>query len=305
MLDEYIKKQPIITKLLINSINNNRIVQAYLFVSNDKSFLMDYSLAFSKRLINSSNNENINKQIDNNDYPELKIINPINNIIKKEELSSLQKEFSVKSTLGDRLVYIINGADKLNSSSANTILKFLEEPSDDIVAILLTDNLSKVLPTIKSRCQVLLLNNDSNENYIDILYKKYKDYKDEEYSYDYFINDLRNIINTIELFERLNINVFTHYKSDIFDFYKSKEDLCLLFDFMLYFYYEVLNYKLDKNKITGVIFIDNINEIANNNEIEVIQRKLVLIQEIINKLETNMNLKLLMDEFIIKYSEVK
>ena len=110
---------------------------------------------------------------------------------------------------------------------------------------------------------------------------------------------------TIELFERLNINVFTHYKSDIFDFYKSKEDLCLLFDFMLYFYYEVLNYKLDKNKITGVIFIDNINEIANNNEIEVIQRKLVLIQEIINKLETNMNLKLLMDEFIIKYSEVK
>ena len=305
MLDEYIKKQPIITKLLINSINNNRIVQAYLFVSNDKSFLMDYSLAFSKRLINSSNNENINKQIDNNDYPELKIINPINNIIKKEELSSLQKEFSVKSTLGDRLVYIINGADKLNSSSANTILKFLEEPSDDIVAILLTDNLSKVLPTIKSRCQVLLLNNDSNENYIDILYKKYKDYKHEEYSYDYFINDLRNIINTIELFERLNINVFTHYKSDIFDFYKSKEDLCLLFDFMLYFYYEVLNYKLDKNKITGVIFIDNINEIANNNEIEVIQRKLVLIQEIINKLETNMNLKLLMDEFIIKYSEVK
>ena len=218
MLDEYIKKQPIITKLLINSINNNRIVQAYLFVSNDKSFLMDYSLAFSKRLINSSNNENINKQIDNNDYPELKIINPINNIIKKEELSSLQKEFSVKSTLGDRLVYIINGADKLNSSSANTILKFLEEPSDDIVAILLTDNLSKVLPTIKSRCQVLLLNNDSTENYIDILYKKYKDYKDEEYSYDYFINDLRNIINTIELFERLNINVFTHYKSDIFDF---------------------------------------------------------------------------------------
>ena len=49
-----------------------------------------------------------------------------------------------------------------------------------------------------------------------------------------------------------------------------------------------------------VIFIDNISEIANNNEIEVIQRKLVLIQEIINKLETNMNLKLLMDEFIMK-----
>ena len=305
MLEEYIKKQPIITKLLINSINNNRIVQAYLFVSNDKSFLMEYSIAFSKKIINSSNDEKINKQIDNNEYPELKIINPVNNLIKKEELSSLQKEFSVKSTLGDRLVYIINGADKLNSASANTILKFLEEPSDDIVAILLTDNLSKVLPTIKSRCQVLLLNNDTTENYIDILYKKYKQYKDDDYSFDNFQEDLKGIIKTIELFEKLNINVFSHFKTDIFDIYKTKEDLCLLFDYMLYFYYEVLNYKLDKNKITGVIFIDNINEIANNNEVEVIQRKLVLIQEVISKLETNMNLKLLMDEFIIKYSEVK
>ena len=305
MLEEYVKKQPIITKLLINSINNNRIVQAYLFVSNDKSFLMDYSLAFSKKLINIKNDEKINKQIDNNEYPELKIINPVNNIIKKEELSSLQKEFAVKSTLGDKLVYIIDGADKLNTSSANTILKFLEEPNDDIIAILLTDNLAKVLPTIKSRCQVLLLNNDSEENYIDVLYNKYKQFKDEEYSYENFIQDLNTRINTIKLFEKLEINMFSHYKSDIFDLYKTKEDLSLLFEFMLYLYYDILNYKLGKNKITGVIFIDNIKEIANNSEIEVIQKKLMLIQEIINKLETNMNLKLLIDEFIIKYSEVK
>lgn len=305
MLEDYIKEQPIITKLLINSINNNRIVQAYLFVSNDKNFLMDFSIAFSKKLINTKNNENINKQIDNNEYPELKIINPVNNIIKKEDLSNLQKEFSVKSTLGDRLVYIINGADKLNSSSANTILKFLEEPSDDIVAILLTDNLSKVLPTIKSRCQLLFLNNGSDDNIIEYLYNKYKVYKDDEYSLDVFNIDLDKIINTIKLFEKLGINMFGHYKSDIFDIFTTKEDLSLLFEFMLYFYYDVLNYKSNRKKISLNNCIDNIQEIENNNEIEAIQRKLILIQDTINKLETNMNLKLLMDEFIIKYSEVR
>ena len=304
MLEDYIKEQPIITKLLMNSISNNKIVQAYLFVSNDKSFLMQFSLAFAKKLINPKDDSKVNKNIDDKNYPELKIIEPVNNIIKKEELNLLQKDFMVKPTLGDKLVYIIDGADKLNASSANTILKFLEEPNDDIIAILLTDNLSRVLPTIKSRCQVLLLNNKSNENYIDLLFSKYSVYKEDDYSLDLFNEDLNNNINFIKLIEKLKINTFSHYKSDIFDIYKTKEDFQLLFEFMLYFYYDLLNTKLNRSNDSSINYIDIINEIANNNEIIDIQKKLNLIEENLNKLDSNMNLKLLMDEFIIKYSEV-
>lgn len=304
MLEDYIKEQPIITKLLMNSISNNKIVQAYLFVSNDKSFLMQFSLAFAKKLINPKDDPKVNKNIDDKNYPELKIIEPVNNIIKKEELNLLQKDFMVKPTLGDKLVYVIDGADKLNASSANTILKFLEEPNDDIIAILLTDNLSRVLPTIKSRCQVLLLNNKSNENYIDLLFSKYSVYKEDDYSLDLFNEDLNNNINFIKLIEKLKINTFSHYKSDIFDIYKTKEDFQLLFEFMLYFYYDLLNTKLNRSNDSSINYIDIINEIANNNEIIDIQKKLNLIEENLNKLDSNMNLKLLMDEFIIKYSEV-
>ena len=91
MLEEYIDSQPIATNLLINSINNNKLVQAYLFISNDKVFLMDYALSFVKKIINVENKEEINNQIDNNIYPELKIIEPKNNIIKKEDLSLYYK----------------------------------------------------------------------------------------------------------------------------------------------------------------------------------------------------------------------
>ena len=52
---------------------------------------------------------------------------------------------------------IIKETEKLNASSANTILKFLEEPEDGIIAILLTDNRYHVLDTILSRCQILSL----------------------------------------------------------------------------------------------------------------------------------------------------
>ena len=127
MLEKYIEEQPIVTKLLLNSFENNKLVQAYLFVSNDKSFLLDYAIAFSKKLITKNYDEKICNMIDNNNYPELKIIEPTNNIIKKEQLLDLQQSFQVKPTLGDKLVYIICGADKLHVSSANTILKFLED----------------------------------------------------------------------------------------------------------------------------------------------------------------------------------
>ena len=82
MLEDYEKKQPIITRLLLNSIKNNKLVQAYLFVSNDKVFLMDYALAFTKTII--SDDKKIHEMVDNCTYPEMKIINPVNNIIKKE-----------------------------------------------------------------------------------------------------------------------------------------------------------------------------------------------------------------------------
>ena len=302
MLENYIESQPIITRLLLNSYENNKLVQAYLFVSNDKSFLLDYALAFSKKIITDNYDEKICKLIDENNYPELKIINPSNNIIKKEQLKELQHDFLVKPTLGNKMVYIINEADKLHVSSANTILKFLEEPSEDIVAILLTDNIEKIMPTIKSRCQNLIFKNNQEKKYLDELLNKFENNNDlDDYSelYEQFKN---NSINFILQIEKLGIKEFIHYKDSIFDIYKTKEDFQMLFNFMLYYYYDILNYKIF-NKLNNFDFAD-IEKISNLIDKESLIKKLQLIEVTKIKLESNMNLKLLIDEFIIKYSEV-
>ena len=308
MLEEYIDSQPIATNLLINSINNNKLVQAYLFISNDKVFLMDYALSFVKKIINVDNKEEINNQIDNNIYPELKIIEPKNNIIKKEDLSLLQKEFNVKPVIGNKLVYIINGAEKLNSSSANTILKFLEEPNDDIIAILLTDNLSKVLPTIKSRCQVISLkNNDTiNVKNSDYFYNLYKVNRDiEEFTFEYYKNLEKNAIKVIEKIEKNKENFIINLKEYIYDVYKEKEDYVILFDLILYFYYDILNIFYERNILYMNEYFDELQTIKNNNSLNSIIIKLKLIEEEKLKLLSNMNIKLLIDEFIFKFSEVK
>ena len=83
MLKKYLEKQEIATNLLLNEKKNNKIVQAYLFVSEDKSFLMQYSLDFAKEIISDEYDEKISKQIDDNNYPELKIIESSNGNIKK------------------------------------------------------------------------------------------------------------------------------------------------------------------------------------------------------------------------------
>lgn len=41
----------------------------------------------------------------------------------------------------------------MTASAANSLLKFLEEPSGDVCAFLLTENANLILPTIISRCQ--------------------------------------------------------------------------------------------------------------------------------------------------------
>ena len=89
------------------------------------------------------------------------------NCIRKTliQLDILQKKFETKALESDKRVYIINYADKMNSSSANSILKFLEEPEPDIIAILIADNRYQLLDTIVSRCQLINLVNINMINY--------------------------------------------------------------------------------------------------------------------------------------------
>ncbi len=72
--------------------------------------------------------------------------------IKVAEIRELQRKLFLTSVSG-RKVAIIRGAEKLNKSSQNALLKILEEPSEGLMIILVTDDEKKLFPTIISRCQ--------------------------------------------------------------------------------------------------------------------------------------------------------
>jgi DNA polymerase-3 subunit delta' len=54
-----------------------------------------------------------------------------------------------------RRVFVIESVDQLGDEAANRMLKTLEEPPSFVHLILITERLAEVLPTIRSRCQLV------------------------------------------------------------------------------------------------------------------------------------------------------
>ena len=77
----------------------------------------------------------------------MKIIEKDNLHYKKEENKNLQKEFKTKPIYGEYKIYIIKECEKLTENISNTILKFIEEPEEGIIAILLVENEYQLLST--------------------------------------------------------------------------------------------------------------------------------------------------------------
>ena len=169
-MDSVFVEQKNFFDFICNEIEKNKISHSYLIETCGYEHVDLLIKEFVKLLICDKKKNNwqckckLCNLIDENMYPDVKYVSPDGIYIKKEQLMEVKNYFKNKSFYGNKLIYIINDATKLNASSANTILKFLEEPEENIIAILVADSRYKVIDTIISRCQIISLSrNISNE----------------------------------------------------------------------------------------------------------------------------------------------
>ena len=217
---------------------------------------------------------NIENLIEEQIYPDLISIEPDGQWIKKEQILELKEKFKTKSSYNSKQVYIIKNAENLNPSSANTLLKFLEEPEENIVALLITENKNKVLTTIVSRCQYIVLDSNVND--------------------DIAIDD--DIIKIIEIIE------MKHQKGlfDVFSYFDKKErniiknELIKMIDIYDGSLYQKINQK-EQEKTKNDVF----DKIIKNNTIEDIMKRINALIEVVDLLDYNINIKLLIDKLII------
>ena len=76
-------------------------------------------------------------------------------LIAVHEVEALHKKMYLKSYVGGNKVCVIWGIDKMNPTAANKFLKLLEEPPKNTFFILVASQISTLLPTVLSRCQVV------------------------------------------------------------------------------------------------------------------------------------------------------
>lgn len=318
MLDDFKVEQPIIYRILMNSIKKNKYSHAYLFELNGYSKGLDVALAFAKFLLCPKNYSNNNycegcmqcHNIDTNNFLEIHVIEAEGQWIKKEQLEELQRKFMTKSLIGNKKVYIINDAEKLNVSAANSLLKFLEEPPEGIIAILITNNMYQLLNTIISRCQVLSFKKDiplkDNMTSIELLGKYL--YNDSD-SYNNFVSDVGisyvdSVIEYLMCLELKKEETIVYKNKSFIDLFNDRKKLTIAFELFVLYYKDVLNNLLELNYEFYGDYENSIIQVAEKNSVLSVSKKIKILVDLSINIKFNLNTNLLMDKLVILLSEV-
>lgn len=291
MLSDYKDKQLLAYNLFVKDIENNCVTHAYLIDENNYSDSYKMILAFVKSILcenkyldNSKCSEcALCKRIDDGNYPEVKVISADGMYIKKQQIIELQQEFSRSAVEGKKRIYIIRDCDKMRTEAANSMLKFLEEPEDDIVAILMTNNINNVLSTIISRCKVIKLSNNS----IDVVEK------------DEVLENLA--IDFVSSLETKGIDTIINVKDIWFSVVgpKDRDKMIVVFDTMIDIYYDMMKIMTGNKNIKYSKWEDKISEFVKLNKLNDVLEKINILLEAKDSIKFNVNSNLLMDSVII------
>lgn len=153
-----------VISFLKESSGAGRVANAYIFSGPGGIGKKLSALAFAKAVNCLSPNEGLScdkcpscKKIDSSNHPDVFVVTPEKKgaTTKIDDIRVVIKDNGLKPYEAKVKVYIIDEADSLTEEAANALLKTLEEPSAASMLILITERSSRLLPTIRSRCQIV------------------------------------------------------------------------------------------------------------------------------------------------------
>lgn len=112
------------------------------------------------------------KMFDEQNHPDYYYLQPEGKtlkMIKIEQIRQMQAGISLAPYLSDKRVVIIDDAELMNEPAANSLLKTLEEPVGQVFFILITSNKDMLLTTILSRCTKIYFSPLTDEEVIRVL----------------------------------------------------------------------------------------------------------------------------------------
>lgn len=203
---------------LLNNYNHNKLHHAILLHGKKGIGKSGFAKKFALEILqkNAAENFTINQNSGGNfigkqNHPDLFLIEKLENKrdIVVDQIRKIADFSNQTSAISYEKFIIIDAADDLNRAASNALLKILEEPHSNNFLILISHNLSRLLPTIKSRCHLIKIPDLSLEDFTKILQKSLFKFLAEEIkilsimcdnSPAKAINDGRDMIEIYQLF---------------------------------------------------------------------------------------------------------
>jgi DNA polymerase III subunit delta' len=176
-----------VKSLFTRSIENDRLAHAYLFYGDSGRGKAAFAFELAKTLncadaVNVPCNECPSCiKINNLNHPDVRFVFPVSKQTKPETITEflkqksknpydsfdieghknipierireLKNEAKYAPNEAKKRFFIIDGCEYFSREAANSFLKLLEEPPDNLIIILITNDLNALLDTIRSRCQ--------------------------------------------------------------------------------------------------------------------------------------------------------
>ena len=315
-----------VAKILTNGLRNNRLVHAYLFIGDRGTGKKDVAFQFARSYfcphrvgIEPCGQCSECKRIDSGNHPDLMVIEPDGRTIKKEQVANLIKEFTYRGVESNKKFFIIEKADSMTAQAANSLLKFIEEPQSQTVAILLAENRHQLLDTIISRCQLIqfapLSKNEIEKQLIESGFSKSlsrlaatlthdleeaRDFCEDEW----FANARASVIHFMEdIYIKTNhaiIALYEEFSLQFNDAIKLQQGL----DLIIIWLRDLLNLHIDKPD--AVIYIDQIDKLKNQVlkvSMDHVVSSLSLVLEAKRRLDSNSHPLGVMEQLALRLQE--
>lgn len=325
-IEEFEQMQPIVMKRLQGAFEKERLAHAYLFEGPAGSGIKEVTHFFVKLLLCESPQQNVpcgtcrSCQLYNSgNHPNIVFIEPDGQNIKIDQIRELIYRMNKTGLSTGRKIYVIQEADRMNNSSANALLKFLEEPEFNVTAILQTERLNAIMSTIRSRCQLVSFQPLSRPVLMEKLIAggmttsmaatvSMLTQSEEEAlalsTDEQFPQARKTVLKLVEVVSNNVHEALLMLQSDWLPLFKEKEDTERGLDMLLFAYRDIASVKAElETARTYPDMEETWKQMALQRSFTVLSTQLQAILQAKQQLPRNMNRTLLMEQLMLNLQE--
>ena len=256
------------------------------------------------------------RKIESGNHPDIILIQPSGSFIKIGQIRALTETLAMRPYEAKTRVVIITAAQAMNAAASNALLKILEEPPNRTMLVLIATQKSDLLPTIASRCQCVGFNPISRRNMAVLLRENH----DLEPQTARIVAAMANgsyaraeamvrknwlirrkwLLDEIHLLSLKKMGRLLAFAEKLSE---KKEELSEDLEVLQVWFRDLIIDRYDPEKIINQDVAEEIGTASGKVEVPSLLSKLEAVQQTQNRITANTNLRLCMEDLLIKLAQ--